>query len=298
VRTSDRLFTETPINISGTDPAGRPFEENTRALVLSRRGARIISRQALVPEQKLTIRCLKTGLEAAVQVVGPIMGEAEGCHFGVAFLQPEVNIWGIHFPLLDGTEKPAARLVLECLDCHAQEVVHLDVLELEVFLANQSLIRSCPNCKKPTLWTQFSSREESTPLERAAPSSGHTIQERKSPSREESVPLESAASPSGQTTQGRKSPRINLQVEVCLRHSDYGQEVVTSENISRGGFRIRSDKDYPLGTVVEAALPYSPGAPNIFTPARLVYKSEEAQRLEGSDPAPSAGKLPSPKRAT
>jgi len=264
MRTSDRLFAEIPIIISGTDPEGRQFVENTMTLVVSQRGARIISKQALFPQQKLSIRCLKTGLDAAAQVLGPIMGEEEGCHFGVAILQPEVNIWGIHFPLLDGTENPAGRLVLECALCHTQEVVHLDVFELEVFLANQCLIRSCPRCVKSTLWTQSELSEESIPPERPTPR--HTVQE-------------------------RKFPRLNLKVQVCLRHSEYGQEVVTSENVSQGGFRIRSQRDYPVGTVFEAALPYSPRASNIFTPARIVYKQGGA---EGTTFAYGLAYIPSP----
>ena len=86
MRTSDRVYLETAIIISGTDSAGRKFVENTRALVLSRRGARIVSKHDLVPQQKLTIRCLKTGLDTGVRVVGPIMGAEEGCHFGVALV--------------------------------------------------------------------------------------------------------------------------------------------------------------------------------------------------------------------
>jgi hypothetical protein len=35
---------------------------------------------------------------------------------------------------------------------------------------------------------------------------------------------------------------------------------------------MRSQMDYPIGTVVEAALPYSAGSANIFTPARIVHK--------------------------
>jgi len=247
MRSSDRVFLEIPIIISGTNPAGRQFVENTRALVLSRRGARIISRQALVPQQNLTIRCLKTGLDTDVRVVGPIMGKEEGCHYGVAFLHPEVNIWGIKFPLLDGTENPASRVFLECANCHAQEVVHLDVFELEVFLANACITRPCSQCNTPTLWMRSASKHEPIPVARAAPDTRHTIQE-------------------------RKSPRINLKVVVCIRHSVYGQEILFTANVSRGGFRIKSHKEYPIGTVIEAALPYTPGAANIFTPARIVHK--------------------------
>jgi hypothetical protein len=175
------------------------------------------------------------------------MGKEEGCDYGVAFLHPEVNVWGINFPLLDGTENPAGRVFLECANCHAQEVVHLDVFELEVFLANACLTRPCPQCKTLTLWMRSAAREEPNPGDRAALDSRHTIQE-------------------------RKSPRINLKVAVCVRHPVLGQEIVSTENVSRGGFRIISHKDYSVGTVIEAALPYSHGAANIFTPARIVHK--------------------------
>lgn len=252
MRTSDRIFMEIPIVLTGTDHEGQEFVENTRALVLSRRGAKIVSKHPLVPQQSLMVRCLKTGMDTAVRVVGPIMGEQEGCHFGVAFLYPEVNVWGINFPLLDGTENPAGRVFMECANCYAQEVAHLDVFELEVFLANECLTRNCPQCNRPTLWMRAAAREQ------AAPAGEPDV-----------APIPSG---SRHTIQERKHPRVNLKVVVCLRHSVYGEEVVTTENISKGGFRIVGNKDYPTGTVLEAALPYTPGAANIFTPARVVHR--------------------------
>jgi hypothetical protein len=175
------------------------------------------------------------------------MGKEGGCDFGVAFLHPEVNIWGINFPLLDGTENPASRVFLECAYCHAQEVVHLDVFELEVFLANACITRRCPRCNTSTLWMRSESGEKPIPAGQAAPQPRHTIQE-------------------------RKEPRINLKVAVCISHPVQGQDIASTENVSRGGFRMRSQMDYPIGTVVEAALPYSAGSANIFTPARIVHK--------------------------
>jgi len=255
MRTSDRVYLETAIIISGTDSAGRRFVENTQAVDLSHRGARIISKQALVPQQKLTMRCLKTGLNAPVEVVGRIGGAAEGGHFGVTLLHPEVNVWGINFPLLDGTENPAGRVFLECTDCQVQEVVHLDVFELGVLTANGCLTRRCKQCQDTTLWRPYNWGEGRIPVGRAAPGSRHILQE-------------------------RKAPRVNLRVKACLRHSVYGEEVVSTENVSRGGFRFMSHKDYPLGTLLEAALPYSPGAANIFIPVKIVH--EEAGDAEGT----------------
>jgi hypothetical protein len=254
MRTSDRVYLETAIIILGTDFEGRRFVENAKALVLSRRGAKIVSKQALVPQQVLTMRCLKTGVDTSIRVIGPITGAKEGCHFGVTLVHPEVNVWGIDFPLLDGSENPAARVVLECADCQAQEVVHLEVFELEVLQANECLQRPCKQCRDTTLWLRSASEEGQVPLGRATPEPSPAIQD-------------------------RKTPRINLKVDACLRHSVYGEEVVSTEDVSRGGFRFISRKDYPLGTVIDAALPYSPGAANIFMPARIVQK--EAGDSEG-----------------
>jgi hypothetical protein len=247
IRTSDRVFLETPIVISGTGPAAGKFVENTRTVVLSRLGARIISRHTLAPEQVLIIRCLNTGLDTTVRVIGLIMEEERGGHYGVAFLQPDVNVWGIEFPLLDGTENPAARVFLACANCHAQEVVHLDAFELEVFLANTRITRPCRRCRARTLWMRPGTKEKPIPAVKSAPQPQHTIQE-------------------------RKEPRVNIKVAVCIRHPAHRQELATTENVSQGGFRVTTQMDYPLGTVIEVALPYLSGAANVFTPAKIVHK--------------------------
>jgi hypothetical protein len=86
------------------------------------------------------------------------------------------------------------------------------------------------------------------------------------------MPVRRAAPGTRHTIQERKAPRINLKVNARLRHSVYGEEIVSTENVSRGGFRFVSHKDYPLGTLIEAALPYSPGAANIFIPAKIIHE--------------------------
>ena len=78
----------------------------------------------------------------------------------------------------------------------------------------------------------------------------------------------------------RKAPRVKLEVDACIRHPVYGEEVVPTDNVSQGGFRFKSCKDYPVGTLIEAALPYVFGAANIFTPGRIAYREE--QRAEGT----------------
>ncbi len=254
-RSSDRIYLELAVTITGTDEKGRGFKEDTRTLVVSRGGAKIVSRHALAPQQKLQIRCLKTGHEADLRVVGPIGGDEEGTYYGVALLNAGADFWGINFPLLDSTVKAASRLLLECTRCQSQAVAHLDVFELEVLLANECLMRSCPKCADMSLWMPPGTTPRPSSGDAAPPTPRHLVHE-------------------------RKDPRISLKVEVCIRHSVHGEEVVVTENVSRGGFRFRSSRDYPVATLIEAALPYVAGAANIFAPARIVYR----------EPHPAQGK--------
>jgi hypothetical protein len=76
------------------------------------------------------------------------------------------------------------------------------------------------------------------------------------------------------TSNERRDPRIALKVAVCIRHPEFGEEHATTENVSRGGFRFKSRRRYALGTIIEAALPYTSGAANIFAPAQIVYADE------------------------
>jgi hypothetical protein len=249
VRSSDRIYFELRIILTGTDAAGKEFVEETKTLVVGRRGAKIISRHALVPQQRLRIRCLRTDRVADLRVAGPIGGDEEGGHYGIELLNAGTDFWGINFPLLNAAARAASRMLLECTRCHSQEVVHLDVFELEVLLANECLMRSCSKCKDSSLWVPVALEGGEATMSEQAASSRHPHHE-------------------------RKDARISLRVDACIRHPILGDEVVVTENVSRGGFRFKSSRDYPTASLIEAALPYVPGAANIFAPARVVYRED------------------------
>ncbi len=250
-RRSDRIYLEFPIVLTGTDRKGQKFVEETKTLVIARHGAKIISRQILVPQQKLRIRCPKTGREADLRVAGPVGGDGENYYYGVEILEAGADFWGIEFPSLVEAEEAASRLVLECTRCRSQEVAHLDVFELEVLLANECLARPCKRCAATSMWiTQVPAGGQAATSEKVL-TARHSMQD-------------------------RKDARITLRVDACIRHPVYGDEVVATENVSRGGFRFRSSRDYPVATLLEAALPYVPGAANIFAPVRVVYQEDSS----------------------
>ncbi len=102
----------------------------------------------------------------------------------------------------------------------------------------------------------------------------------KLPGEEEKEPalVEPAAQPK-RTRNDRKHVRLDLKVSVCIRSPQLGEEVAITVNVSRGGFRFRSPRRYREGWLIEAALPYSQTAANIFAAARIVYAAEEGDGL-------------------
>jgi hypothetical protein len=253
-RRSDRIPIELPIVVSGTDCMGEVFLEKSNTTVIARHGAKIVLLRKLVPEQELNIRCLKTGRESDARVVGQTGGDVEKSFYGVELLDPNVDLWGIEFPAVDESASAVGRVLLECLRCHNQELAYLDEFEVEVLETNDYLSRHCKRCSDSSLWKKSTARE------------GAAIMEPQ--------PAAVEPPPKKRSRNDRKHVRLDLKVEVCIRHPQLGEEVTVTQNVSRGGFRFKSRKRYAEDWIIEAALPYSRGGANIFAPCQIVYAGE------------------------
>jgi hypothetical protein len=71
--------------------------------------------------------------------------------------------------------------------------------------------------------------------------------------------------------------RTKVDFKGCVRSYAFGDDIVTCEDISRGGLRFRSRKEYVAKTDIEVAAPYSPGAPAIFVRGQIVHVEELKQ---------------------
>jgi hypothetical protein len=255
-RRGDRVYREVAIQIVSTEADGREFVEESQTLVVGRHGAKILSRHALVSHQEIVIRCHETGKESPARIVGQIGGDAEGYYYGVELLNPELNLWGIEFPPLSHAEAALGRALLGCVRCGNQELTYLDEFAVEVLLANDSLWRQCKKCGDTTLWQRVTSQ------------GSREVRTKPKPEADQIAP------PRRRTRDERKHVRLRLKIEVCIRHPQHGEEVVETEDISRGGIRFRSCRHYTVGEVIHAALPYAPRAANIFAPMRIMYAEE------------------------
>jgi hypothetical protein len=256
-RRSDRVVIELPIVVTGTDCMGDMFLEQSSTTVVGRHGAKIVLTRKLAPDQEINIRCHATGRESDLRVVGQIGTSPEGTfYYGVALLDPDIDLWGIEFPPAEEAGGAVGRVLLECARCHTRQLVYLYEFEAEVLDANHHLARYCRKCGDTSVW-----REATLLVGEELPREAEAVAEPFPP-------------PAKRTKNDRKHVRLDLKVNACIRDPMYGEEVVVTENVSRGGFRFRSKKHYAEGWLIEAALPYSPGGPNIFAPARIMYTEE------------------------
>ncbi len=254
-RRSDRVPIELDIKVWGTDGQGRGFIEDTQTAIVSQHGAKIRLSHKMVPEQELTVRCVKTGKESDIRVVGQIGGGPGEYFYGIQLLNVEVNLWGIEFPPITESEKAVARALMECTCCHTQELVCLNEFEAEVFEASGSLSRRCKRCTDTSLWKQSVATAPGEPAPQPA-----TAEASQAP-----------AAAQGRTENERKEVRIGLKMRACIRTKELGEEVFITENVSRGGLSFKSDNRYIVGTSVEVAIPYDPGARNVFAPAQIMH---------------------------
>lgn len=72
----------------------------------------------------------------------------------------------------------------------------------------------------------------------------------------------------------RKHARVKVSYSACIRHADRGDDIVTCEDMSRGGLRFKSRKRYYDRTLIEVAVPYTSAQPSIFVPAQIVFFQE------------------------
>jgi hypothetical protein len=259
VRRSGRISLEIAILLIGSDTEGKVFSEETRTLVLSRYGASILSRHKLVPEQEMFIRSLESNKEEEVRLVGQIGERIDGYIYGVAFLDQRINFWDIEFPDPAQSEKEAGSVVLECNGCQEREPADLDALELDVYAVNDGVLRYCKKCLLQTIWKKV--RGVVVDSKPAVPQPPQGAQS-------DAPPV-----PTVRTENRRRDTRAKVSLKARIGYLGE-EEVVVCENMSRGGLCFKGRKRYAEKSMIEVAVPYRPGALDIFVPAQILHVQE------------------------
>jgi hypothetical protein len=250
IRQSDRVSLRMPMSASWLAAGGHSMKQPAETLLVSRNGGVIRMQEKFFPGQEITLERTLEGdrtKSAQVRIVAEIDREPEGFIYAIAILEPRVDFWDIDFPAPHKAEEALARLLMECNFCQRREVVYLNEMELKSFEIRKCVARLCKHCDAPSIWIEA---QLSTPSDGFLPSRS-AVEERVVPRRNRS--------------------RVKARVLACIRRRGFQEEVAVCEDLSKGGIAFRSRNQYPEGTRLEVAVPYTPGAGAIFVPIRIVF---------------------------
>jgi PilZ domain len=249
LRQSDRVHFRMPVEASWFTGAGAEVRQSAETLLVSRNGGVLRLTEKLFPGQELTLRRQREGDSwkiARARIVAEIDHEPEGFLYAIAIVEPRADFWDIDFPAPHQAQEALARLLMECSFCQRREVVYLNEAELKSFEVRKCIARLCPHCDSPAVWI------EAQP-EVAADGHGPAPAEN-----ERVIPR-------------RNRTRVKARVLACIRRRGFQEEVAVCEDLSRGGISFRSRNQYPEGTRLEVAVPFTPGSAAIFVAIRIVF---------------------------
>ncbi len=259
VRSKERVAIALQLEVSGCAIDGRDFLERASTKMISRGGAAIVVNRRLAPQQTITIKRVGSEQEAEGRVVAHLGHDPAGGElYGIVLPNAASTFWGIDFPS-DEAEEPLVKALLECPGCHTRKMVALSQAEFDVFETKQYLSRNCSKCRDVTLWRQT--------LYRVPPDTTTTAMQ--PPERVPSPPNVSASLEATQPNR-RKHTRVKMGVKACILF--YGQEIpVEVTDMSRSGIRFRSHRSLAEELLVRVAVPYTPGAANIFVSGKICW---------------------------
>jgi len=249
LRQSDRVTFRMPVDTSWVTSGGVEMKQSAQTLLVSRNGAVLCLPEKLFPGQEVTLRRQRDGDTwkiARARVVAEIDHEPEGFLYAIAIVDPRADFWDIDFPSPNQAQEALARLLMECSFCQRREVVYLNEPELKSFEVRKCVARICPHCDAPSIWIE--AQPELSPEPAASP-----------------APLDDRVVPR------RNRTRVKARVLACIRRRGFQEEVAVCEDLSKGGISFRSRNEYPEGTRLEVAVPFTPGSAAIFVPIRIVF---------------------------
>ena len=243
-RRSDRVMVSVPIDVIATDIHGAHFEEACVTEMVSLHGATIALANRASSEHPVRLRRRALDVEVRARILGQ-MGLRPGRNvYGVAFLEDAPDFWGIRFPPPEEGTDSLARTALMCAECNQILLFALNEIELRVFEANQSLTFGCESCGHNVVWMPV-------------PSNSRFRSQR------------AAANP-----QDRKHARTRMKATACIQEPGKPDDLVEVLDISRGGVSFRGRHPYAVNSWIHFAVPYTPGAANIFVSGRVAWRRE------------------------
>jgi hypothetical protein len=252
-RKTERLLLTVPIRVIGFGAHGSGFTEDTHAIEVNRAGARIALRHRVAADDTLRIINLQNYSEADFRVVGKTrLTSSEAAEWGVECQDSGRNIWGIDFPPPLPDQDSQAGALLKCQDCGKQALGVLTMMELTILDSTGVLQRPCDVCAQHSPWVyadRVSGPGDSPPSEPA--------------------PSPPPAAKRDEGIERRVHRRVALKLSVLVRNHKGQEQIVKTENISKGGLAVCLPMMLDVGEIVAVVCPYTAGAQNLEQKAEV-----------------------------
>ena len=243
------------IRVEGKDTLDNPIDETTHTLVVNRSGrvdcgpafvAAGLSDHNYQPGQQdfLSVRSGHAFCAVAERRSG----------VGVKCLEPEVDIWGVHFPAAQEGPPPSplVHVLLECPECFSREMAALSMERYRELVGLSWLSRRCPKCNVIRDW-KFADVE--VELEEAIPS------------------LPGAIGPAGPSEDAKRhEKRRAVKLPLGVRLPGGGEAPSTTENISSSILCFACDLEMYVGQSVYVKVGLDNPADQQEISARIMWR--------------------------
>lgn len=100
-RRSQRILVSVPISVSGTQPTGAVFVEDTSTLIVNAHGGLILLKEKVFSGQIVTIKHVMTNDEIDCTVIDVTLGSEGIPEIGLEFQKANPIFWHVSFPPTD-----------------------------------------------------------------------------------------------------------------------------------------------------------------------------------------------------
>jgi len=257
-RRSERVLLRIPIRVVGNDTHGNAFDETTYTLVVNRSGALIAVAHLLHQGAVIKITNLNTQISCSFVVVMRAAGSLSGTpEWGVKCREPEMGIWGVHFP--ERSEEPAeadlTHVLLECRECSSREMAALTAEEYRRLEAQSRLPRPCPRCGVIKDWKFVVTEIGLGGISPSLP-----------------VPSASGLTPRHEADRPRDQT-LAVKLPLEIRRPDGSEESTKTENISESSLCFACDLEMQIGDRVYVSVGLDPPAEKRDIPACIIWRS-------------------------
>ncbi|MBZ5543848.1 MAG: PilZ domain-containing protein [Acidobacteriia bacterium] len=261
-RRTERVKLSIPIRVMCFGGSAGDFVENTITIMVNRDGALIALVHRVAADDTLRIVNLENFREADFRVVGETRLEsAEFSGWGVECLEKERTLWDIDFPPPLDPGGSSAGALLECLGCGKQGLLVLSLVEFDLLESAGTLQKLCDKCGQLSTWTyaDVTRRPKQMPPVQAPAAA--------------QPPVSPRVGKWDGTIERRVFKRMAVKLRALVRNSKGQQEIVKTENLSKGGLALCLKMELALGEFVTVICPYSGGVEEFERKAEVRYRA-------------------------